>query len=433
MKKLMIVGVAALGLCFAGCNKKNDAAAGGTNNVPPAAQAALGNSTEVVVEIGGAKLTRGELDAEVNKFIEMQMARVPLEQRSQIPPEQLEKMKGQVAEQYKQRFITKTLLTNEAAKKGLSATDADVTAFLNDIVKSFQGRPGAPATPEEFLEKHPMGAERVRAEIKTEVLVKKLVEKEIEPTVVVDQEEVKKQYNSIVSNITERAKAPTPDQVRASHILIKTDDKKDSDAAKKEIDALHAQIKDLKGEELTKKFAELAKEKSDCPSKDKGGDLGAFGHGQMVPEFDKAAFEQEIGKIYAPVKSSFGWHLILVTEKIPAKTPTAAEVEKIVAEQKPKLADIERNLKNQQIQQKFKDYLQGLLEANGFGKPAPKAPAAQPKPAQKLESKPVEVKPTPAPAAKPAPAPAAKAAPAPAAKPAPAPAAKAAPAPAAKK
>ena len=416
MKKLMIVGVAALGLCFAGCNKKNDAAAGGTNNVPPAAQAALGNSTEVVVEIGGANLTRGELDAEVNKFIEMQMARVPLEQRSQIPPEQLEKMKGQVAEQYKQRFITKTLLTNEAAKKGLSATDADVTAFLNDIVKSFQGRPGAPATPEEFLEKHPMGAERVRAEIKTEVLVKKLVEKEIEPTVVVDQEEVKKQYNSIVSNITERAKAPTPDQVRASHILIKTDDKKDSDAAKKEIDALHAQIKDLKGEELTKKFAELAKEKSDCPSKDKGGDLGAFGHGQMVPEFDKAAFEQEIGKIYAPVKSSFGWHLILVTEKIPAKTPTAAEVEKIVAEQKPKLADIERNLKNQQIQQKFKDYLQGLLEANGFGKPAPKAPAAQPKPAQKLESKPVEVKPTPAPAAKAAPAPAAKPAPAPAAK-----------------
>ena len=124
------------------------------------------------------------------------------------------------------------------------------------------------------------------------------------------------------------------------------------------------------------------------------------------------------------MKTSFGWHLILVTEKIPAKTPTDAEVAKIVDEQKPKLADIERNLKNQQIQQKFQAYLQNLLEANGFAKPVPKAPAAQPKPAQKIESKPVEVKPTPAPAAKAAPAPAAKAAPAPAAKAAPAPAAK---------
>ena len=433
MKKLMIVGVAALGLCFAGCNKKNEAAAGGTNNVPPAAQPALGNSTEVVVEIGGAKLTRGELDAEVNKFVEMQMARMTPEQMKQIPPEALAREKERIAEQYKQRFITKTLLTNEAAKKGLSATDADVTAFLNDIIKSFQGRPGAPATPEEFLAKHPMGAERVRAEIKTEVLVKKLVEKEIEPTVKVDQEEVKKQYNMIVSNITERAKAPQGEQVRASHILIKTGDGKTDEAAKKEIDALHGQMKDLKGEELAKKFAELAKEKSDCPSKDKGGDLGAFGHGQMVPEFDKAAFEQETGKLYAPVKTSFGWHLILVTEKIPAKTPTDAEVAKIVDEQKPKLADIERNLKNQQIQQKFQAYLQNLLEANGFAKPVPKAPAAQPKPAQKIESKPVEVKPAPAPAAKAAPAPAAKTAPAPAAKAAPAPAAKAAPAPAAKK
>ena len=173
-------------------------------------------------------------------------------------------------------------------------------------------------------------------------------------------------------------------------------------------------MKDLKGEELSKKFAELAKEKSDCPSKDKGGDLGAFGHGQMVPEFDKAAFEQEIGKLYAPVKTSFGWHLILVKEKIAAKTPSAADIEKAVNEQKPKLADIERMIKNRQIQQKFQEFVQGLLEANGFGEPAapqpavrPPRPATPPKPAKSIESKPVEVKPgKPVEAAKPAPAPA---------------------------
>ena len=414
MKTLMIVGLSVMGLCFAGCDKKADAEAKGTNS--PAASTALpapGNPNDVVVAVGDAKLTRGELDADVAKFIEARKA--------QIPPEQLEAAKNYLTQQLKEQFVTKTLLLKEAAKKGLTITDAEVAARGDEMIKANKGRPGAPSTLDEMLAGHPLGAERARAEFRDSVLINKLVDQEIVSKITVDQEKLKKQYNEIVSNITERAKAPQSEQVRASHILIKTDDKKDSDAAKKEIDALHAQVKDLTGDALKTKFGELAKEKSDCPSKEKGGDLGAFGHGQMVPEFDKAAFEQEIGKIYAPVKTSFGWHLILVTEKIPAKTPTAAEVEKTVAERKPKLADVERMMKNQQIQGKFQEYLQGLMQANGFGQPAPKGPAAQPKkPAQKIESKPVEAKPAPAPAAKSEPAPAAKPAPAPAAKPAPA-------------
>ena len=387
MRKLMIVALAVSGLVYTGCNKKSEAPAAGTTDsaVPAAALPAPGNPNDVVVAVGDAKLTRGELDADIAKIIDAQ--------KGQIPPEQLEQAKSYLAEQFKQQFVTKTVLMNEAAKKGLSVTDDEVVARANEVIKANQGRPGAPASFDEMLEKHPLGKDRARAMFKEEVLVRKLVDQEIASKIKVDQEELKKQYASIVSNITERAKNAQPEQVRASHILVKTDDKKDADAAKKEIDALYGQLKDLKGDALSKKFAELAKEKSDCPSKEKGGDLGAFGHGQMVPEFDKAAFEQGIGKVYAPVKTSFGWHLILVTEKIPAKTPTDAEVEKIVAEKKPKLADIERMMKNQQIQQKFQEYLQGLLQANGVGQPAPQAPAAQAKPAQKIESKPVEAKP----------------------------------------
>ena len=387
MKTLMIVGLSAMGLCFAGCDRKSDAAATATN--APASSTAVtlpspGKPDDVVVAIGDAKLMRSELDADVERFIEARKA--------QIPSQQLEAAKNYLAQQFKQQFVTKTLLLKEAAKKGISVTDAEVAARGDEMIKANKGRPGAPATLDEMLAGHPLGAERARAEFRDSVLINKLVDQEIVSKVTVDQEELKKQYQTIVSNIAERAKSAQPEQVRASHILVKTDDKKDADAAKKEIDALHAQVKGLTGDALTKKFAELAKEKSDCPSKEKGGDLGAFGHGQMVPEFDKAAFDQEIGKIYDPVKTSFGWHLILVTEKIPAKTPTAAEVEKIVAEQKPKLADVERMLKNRQIEAKFQEYLQGLMQANGFGQPAPQAPAAQAKPAQKIESKPVEAK-----------------------------------------
>jgi len=400
MKKSVIIGLVASGMFIAGCGEKVvQPQAKPISGAPSAA----GASNVVVVAIGDAKLMSADLEADVARFIEANKAR--------IPAEQLDGAKQYLTQQLKQQFITKTLLTKEAAKKGISVTDEEVKARADELIKSAKGRPGAPNSFDELLAMHPLGAERAREEFKTEALVRKFVEQEIASKITVDQEEVKSQYNQIVSNITQRAKAPTSEQVRASHILVKTDDAKNSDAAKKEIDALHAQMKDLKGEELAKKFAELAKEKSDCPSKEKGGDLGAFGHGQMVPEFDKAAFEQEIGKLYAPVKTSFGWHLILVTEKIPAKTPSAAEVEKAVNDQKPKLADIERMIKNRQIQQKFQDYVQGLLEANGFGEPSAPRPAAS-----KLESKPVEVKPA-KPAAKPAEA--AKTAPAkPAAKPA---------------
>ena len=63
------------------------------------------------------------------------------------------------------------------------------------------------------------------------------------------------------------------------------------------------------------KFEEVAKAESQCPSSRQGGSLGAFGKGQMVPEFEKAAFEGEKGKIIGPVKSQFGYHLIRVLDK----------------------------------------------------------------------------------------------------------------------
>ena len=88
-------------------------------------------------------------------------------------------------------------------------------------------------------------------------------------------------------------------EIRASHILVKTEDE-----AKK----LLAEIKEGKS------FAEAAKEVSMCPSGHDGGDLGFFGRGMMVKPFEDAAFGlNEIGDLSEPVQTQFGWHLIQLT------------------------------------------------------------------------------------------------------------------------
>jgi peptidyl-prolyl cis-trans isomerase C len=89
-------------------------------------------------------------------------------------------------------------------------------------------------------------------------------------------------------------------KARARHILVETE---------KECEDLIAQIKS--GAD----FGELAQKYSKCPSKANGGDLGEFGPGQMVPEFDAVVFNEEIGVPYGPVKTNFGYHIVEITSR----------------------------------------------------------------------------------------------------------------------
>jgi parvulin-like peptidyl-prolyl isomerase len=90
------------------------------------------------------------------------------------------------------------------------------------------------------------------------------------------------------------------DQVRASHLLVET--KADAISIREEI---------LSGRD----FADAAEEFSICPSGQAGGDLGYFERGDMVSEFDQAAFELPVGELSEPIQTQFGWHLIIVTDK----------------------------------------------------------------------------------------------------------------------
>ncbi|CAI5732196.1 unnamed protein product [Peronospora destructor] len=98
--------------------------------------------------------------------------------------------------------------------------------------------------------------------------------------------------------------APVSIEAHASHILVDTE---------AEANNLNAQL--CEAPNLFVMFANLAKEHSKCPSSRKGGDLGTFSRGQMVPEFDQVAFEGEIGVVHK-VKTQFGWHLVLISRRL---------------------------------------------------------------------------------------------------------------------
>ena len=112
----------------------------------------------------------------------------------------------------------------------------------------------------------------------------------------VSDEDVKKYYEDNIDRFKQG------ETVNADHILVESEEK-----------ALEILAKIESGEVS---FADAAKQHSTCPSGQRGGNLGDFGRGQMVPEFDKAVFELEVGEITkAPVKTQFGYHLIKLNSK----------------------------------------------------------------------------------------------------------------------
>jgi peptidyl-prolyl cis-trans isomerase C len=146
------------------------------------------------------------------------------------------------------------------------------------------------------LEKSPEFTERME-EVKKKLLVEMDLKKKLEAEIKLTDEELKKVYEQY------KEKFKTGEQIRASHILVK-DEKTAQD--------VETQLK--KGGN----FADLAKKYSTDSTKEKGGDLGWFDKGKMVPEFDKAAFSLKDGETSGIIKTNFGYHIIKVTGKRPA-------------------------------------------------------------------------------------------------------------------
>ena len=260
----------------------------------------------VAVKVDDATLMQSQIDADVAKLIEARKA--------QIPSDQMEQAKEMFGKQLAQMFVQKALLLGEAKRLGLTVTPDDRKKREEEFVKQSANQPGAPKSLAELAEKHPLGKERAMQEFEDIILIQKLLDQEVGDKIKIDAKELDKQLAELEKTTKEAA-------AKAA-------------GAETKIKELKKQLEGLKGEALSKKFAELAKANSDCPSKEKGGDLGEFTKGRMVPEFEKAAFSLPLNTVSDPVKTQFGWHLIMTTKKTPAveaKGDTPASPEKVQA------------------------------------------------------------------------------------------------------
>lgn len=337
---------------------------------------------EVLVSVNGKKLTRGDVDSMLDKMIAAQTANMPAEQAAQMK----NYMKLQGVRQVVQQFMVETSLSAAAKALGYKLDDAEFEARKAEIMKEFAGMPDAPKSFDELLEKSPLGKEKTLEQIKTSMVIEKMIKAQVFDK---DKKDYTPEAKALIENMkAENAKCLTEEAAKAK-----------AEELKKQLDAAAADKKSAL-------FADLAKANSACPSGARGGDLGEFGHGQMVQEFDEAAFALKVGEISAPVKTKYGYHLIMTTKKTPAagdtkETVQASHILLKISEPRelPKIEEVVESLKSRANRKNVGDYLEKLIRkskievADEFKdllpeeKPAPKKPEDAPEKAESAEVK----------------------------------------------
>ncbi|MGC9992439.1 MAG: peptidylprolyl isomerase [Candidatus Cybelea sp.] len=222
-----------------------------------------------------------------------------------------------------QQMVQDALIDQYAKNNNITVSDADINAREDQIKQNFPA-----GSWDEMLKSRGLSEEDVHSALREQLILDKALGSQVKVT---------------PAQITDyfdknRATFDKPEQVTARHILVPN--------------LAEAQ----KVEQLLKSgqnFADVAKQYSTDPgSKDKGGDLGTFKRGQMVPAFDKVAFSEPVNAISAPVKSPFGYHIIQVEARIPGTKATLASAT-------PQITD---TLRQQQEAPLIQPFLQGLQQ-----------------------------------------------------------------------
>jgi len=252
----------------------------------------------VVIEVDGAKMTKAQLDADVNRKMSALQNRIPADKVEQVIANL---QKGLIED-----FVVKTLLNNEVNRLKITATEQEIEEAIGKLKSTLP----ANVTLDDLMKKNQLTKEKMREEIRLGICINKMMSPKVKELPKPTQKEISDFYK----NNQKRFKVPEAVHVR--HILIArapSDSEKVVAEKKAKAEGLRKQI--VAGAD----FAELAKNNSDCPSKSNGGDLGNVTRGQMVKPFEDAVFALKKNQIGPVVQTEYGFHVVQVLGVRPAK------------------------------------------------------------------------------------------------------------------
>lgn len=335
------------------CRKKPSTETGRPEpNAPPQTDATFIQPDElskaaadgVAVTVNGVNIMESEIEADFKKMT------------AQAPPTYVEKNKEKFRQQVLDRRIAILLIDEKAKATNTTVSDEDVLAQVNEIAAQQN------MSVEQFkkiLQDRRVSYDEWEEQVRWGVLLGKLVAAEYGDQLTVTDADANDFYTANIRQFE------APEQIRASHILIKpvTDPNVDPNEAKAKALAKARDL--LKQIKEGADFAELAKATGGYPSAPNGGDLGYFSRGRMLPAFDIAAFALKVNEVSDVVQTEAGYHIIKVTDKKEAGRKTFEQARD----------EINRILKRRKQTEFFQKYLQKLRAGANVVFPPGKEPA----------------------------------------------------------
>jgi peptidyl-prolyl cis-trans isomerase C len=307
--------------------------ASASDRAKPRGTGGIPEATGPIATVDGEEIPASEFNTEIQRIAKS----------GQFPQHLLPQFTDQIVE----RIVDKHLIDAKLDEANIDVSDKDVEARMEQLRKEYaamnEASGGQPdASLEDYIGQMGISAEDFEKSVAESLEIERLLEKR--GMEMPGEKEAKEFYQEN----TEKFRRPA--QVRARHILIKVP----SDAADKKWEEAFAKIEKIRKTAVAKDtdFAKLAEKKSEGPSATKGGDLGYFGKGQMVPEFEKTVFAMDPGEVSEPVKTQFGWHIIKLVDKREEGPVPFEELE----------GQLTAQLKNRAIQNSLQDLVVELRE-----------------------------------------------------------------------
>jgi len=336
--------------CGSGCRKETpatpdaNAPAGQTTQAAGPNDVAKPQTDRIVASVNGVPI----MDSQVKQRVAVRY-KPQLDKLSAQSPQMAAQFEKQAMQLATNELVIEQLLAKEAEEAGVKVTEEQLMAEIATQLATEE----PPLTVEEYkkmVENQGIDFEAWKKYYIRYMTCTKYLESKVGSTVTVTEADAQKYYDESPDDFK------VPEQVRASHILISTrpsptDPNADPNQVKAQAQAKAETL--LKQVKEGADFAALAKENSaDTMSAVRGGDIGLFGRGQMVPPFEEAAFALKAGEVSDLVETQFGYHIIKVAEhRDPNTIPFAAAKDRLM-----------ESLKNQKMQKAFGEYIEAIQQ-----------------------------------------------------------------------